>query len=119
MATRSTQPRTQGQTARKPQNRQPQRRNSSTSTRTKSQSKPQSKKNTSGVADYFHAFSKTKFFAPVLTIVIIFVGVLLDVLFAWNNYDRFFLILGIELVVVAIAWIILLLVNLSSEVIND
>ena len=68
---------------------------------------------------YFDAFRKSKFFWPLATVVIIVVGGLLDILFAWNNYDRFFLILGIELILVAIAWIVMLLLSLGSEVMSE
>lgn len=74
---------------------------------------------TPGFLDYFHAFSKTRYFMPVMIVTCIVVAVLLDLLLSWNNYDRFFLILGIEIIAVAIVWIVALLIGLGSEIIED
>ena len=56
---------------------------------------------------------------PVMTVLIITVVVLLDLLISWNNFDRFFLILGIELVVVAVIWIIGLVMSIGNEAQNS
>ena len=78
--------------------------------------RPQSKQTQAVTAiDYWHAFSKTRAFFPVMTILIITIVVLLDLLISWNNFDRFFLILGIELVVVAAVWIIGLVMSIGNE----
>ena len=71
------------------------------------------------VIDYFHAFSKTRLFAPIMTIFGIILGVLLDLLISWNNYDRFFFILGLELIIIAGLWIAFLLLRLGSDVISE
>lgn len=70
-------------------------------------------------ADYWLAFSKSKFFFPVMTILIVLITVLIDLLVSWNNYDRFFLILGIELILVAAVWIIGLVLSLGKESASD
>lgn len=69
----------------------------------------------STLADYFHAFSKTRFFAPVMTCVVVTILVLLDLLFAWNDYDRFFKILGFELLIVGIIWVIGLVLSFGES----
>ena len=85
-----------------------------------SSKRPQSKQTQAVTAiDYWHAFSKTRAFFPVMTVLIITVVVLLDLLISWNNFDRFFLILGIELVVVAVIWIIGLVMSIGNEAQNS
>ena len=86
-------------------------------TQTKS-AKPKSsqvtaKDNQSQAVDYFHAFTKSKFFAPVVAILIIVVVLGLVLLISWNNYDRFFKILGFEILITAI--ILVLRLALSSN----
>ena len=65
--------------------------------------------------DYFHAFSKTRAFVPVASVVVITVLILLDMLFAWNDYDRFFKILGFELLIVGIIWVIGLVLSFGES----
>ena len=98
-----------------------QRRNQRSSQRSRTGGKrPQSKQTQAVTAiDYWHAFSKTRAFFPVMTVLIITVVVLLDLLISWNNFDRFFLILGIELVVVAVIWIIGLVMSIGNEAQNS
>ena len=50
-----------------------------------------------------------------MTILVIVLVVLIDLLVSWNSFDRFFLILGIELVVLAAAWIIGLVMSIGNE----
>lgn len=50
-----------------------------------------------------------------MTVGIITVLVLLDLLLSWNNYNRFFIILGIELIIAAVIWVIALGFNLGSD----
>lgn len=52
--------------------------------------------------DYWHYFRKTRFFKPVMIVVCITLLVLINLLLSWNNYTRFFVISGIELIVVAL-----------------
>ncbi len=54
-----------------------------------------------------------------MTIAVIILVVLIDLLVSWNNYDRFFLILGIELVVLAAAWIIGLVMSIGNDSQSD
>ena len=62
--------------------------------------------------DRFHA---SRFFRPAMTVGIITVLVLLDLLLSWNNYNRFFIILGIELIIAAVIWVIALGFNLGAD----
>ncbi len=98
-----------------------QRSNQRSSQRSRNSSKRPQSKQTQAVTtiDYWHAFSKTRAFFPVMTVLIITVVVLLDLLISWNNFDRFFLILGIELVVVAVIWIIGLVMSIGNEAQNS
>lgn len=43
---------------------------------------------------------------PVLLILLILVVLGIDLLAAWNDYTRFFLILGFELLIAGIAWVL-------------
>lgn len=88
------------------------RKSSSSSSRKRTTSSPSF---SSTVADYFHAFSKTRFFVPVMTCVVVTILVLLDLLFAWNDYDRFFKILGFELLIVGIIWVIGLVLSFGES----
>ena len=67
----------------------------------------------STAVDYFHAFSKSKFFKPVVAVLIVLVVIGLDLLISWNNYDRFFKMLGIEILITAV--ILVLKLALSSN----
>ncbi|MCR4688607.1 MAG: hypothetical protein K5745_03540 [Saccharofermentans sp.] len=64
--------------------------------------------------DLFHRFSKTRIFKPLLTIVIIFVIIGLDLLISWNSYNTFFMLLGIELLISLVVWIFFLLKSASD-----
>lgn len=65
--------------------------------------------------DYFHAFSKTRIFVPVASVVVIAVLILLDMLLAWNDFDRFFKIMGFELLIVGIIWVIGLVLSFGES----
>ncbi len=65
--------------------------------------------------DYFHAFSKTRFFVPVASVVVIALLILVDMLLAWNDYDRFFKIMGFELLIVGIIWVIGLVLSFGES----
>jgi len=88
---------------------------SSSSSSGRSSSKKQSSAVSTGFADYFHAFTKSRFFFPVTTVVVITVVILLDLLFAWNYYDRFFKILGFELLIFGIIWVIGLVLSFGES----
>ncbi|MBO4242723.1 MAG: hypothetical protein J5883_05550 [Clostridiales bacterium] len=79
---------------------------------TRKKAAPQS--DASIIADFYSAFKQTRAFRPVATIFIITLIVLLDLLFAWNYYDRFFFLLGLELIIVAGIWVIGLLLSISA-----
>lgn len=84
------------------------------STTKKSSSSSRSQKSVSknvGFADYIHAFSKSRFFIPVVIILVITVIILLDLLFAFNNYDKFFKILGFELLITIVIGVFVLAIN--------
>ena len=66
-------------------------------------------------ADYFHAFTKTRAFIPIAVVVTLTVLVLLDMLIAWNNYDRFFKFLGFELLIAGIIWVIGLVLSFGES----
>ncbi|MBR4495473.1 MAG: hypothetical protein K6A37_09265 [Saccharofermentans sp.] len=94
------------------------RKTSSSSSRSSSKKRSSSKSSSSAVstfADYFHAFSKTRAFVPVMSVLVITVLVLLDLLLAWNDYDRFFKILGFELLIVGIIWVIGLVLSFGES----
>lgn len=84
------------------------------STNKKTQTQVSTAKSVSS-ADYFHAFTKTRFFKILLSVFIIAAIVGIDLLISWNNYDRFFLILGIELIVSIIVWIVKVFIDSSKE----
>ena len=65
--------------------------------------------------DYFHAFSKTRFFVPVASVVVITFLILIDMLLAWNDYDKFFKIMGFELLIVGIIWVIGLVLSFGES----
>ena len=48
-------------------------------------------------------------------LVIITVIVLLDLLISWNNYDVFFKILGFELLITGIIWVIGLVLSFGES----
>lgn len=68
-----------------------------------------------GFGDYWHYFTKTKVFIPIMTIIVSAVIVGLDLLIAWNSYQRFFLFLGIEVIIAAVIWLIIMIYSLGSE----
>ncbi len=103
-------------------------RSTSSSSRSNSSRKPSTKSTNSSkkavisaeeeflsFGDYWHAFTKTRFFKPVMTIVVLVLIVLIDLLISWNYFDRFFTILGIELIIVSLLWVIGLVFNISSD----
>ena len=86
-----------------------------TNTRSKQTKPVQVSNDEPGFADYWHEFSKTPFYKPVLTIGIIFVIILLDLLISWNTFERFFMILGIEILITAIIGVIKLALDVNSD----
>ena len=70
-------------------------------------------------ADWFHAFSKTRIFVPVAVVAVLVLLILLDLLLSWNNYDRFFKILGFELLLAGIVWVIGLVLSFGDTSTRD
>ena len=68
-----------------------------------------------GIGDYWHAFTKTKVFVPIMTILVTAVLVGIDLLIAWNTYQRFFVLLGIELIIAAAAWLFIMIYSIGSS----
>jgi len=66
-------------------------------------------------SDWWHWFSSTKIFFPIMTILVIAVMVGIDLLVSWNNFTRFFMILGIEIIVAVIIWVCAMFFSLSAE----
>lgn len=95
------------------------RKSSSSSSSRKNTSQPsravESNSNSSSFADYYHAFSKTRFFPPVAFIAVVTVLILLDLLFSWNDFDKFFKILGVELLIAGAIWIIGMVYSFSES----
>ena len=50
-----------------------------------------------------------------MSVLVITVLVLLDLLLAWKDYDRFFKILGFELLIVGIIWVIGLVLSFGES----
>ncbi len=87
-------------------------RSSSASSRTKNTA-PQ--KGAVGFGDYLHMFIRSKAFVPVITVVIIALIIGLDFLFSMNDYNKFFTILGVELLIALICWIIITLIGIGKR----
>lgn len=87
------------------------------SSRSSSSKRPSQNRQSSGVGfgDYLHQFVKSKAFAPVMTILIIAVVIGLDFLFSLNDYNKFFTILGVELLIALICWIVAMLISFGTR----
>ena len=68
-----------------------------------------------GIGDYWHAFTKTRVFVPVMVVVVTAFLVGLDLLISWNDYHRFFLFLGIEIIAAAAIWLIATIFSIGSD----
>jgi len=68
-----------------------------------------------GIGDYWHAFTKTRVFVPIMVILVTAVLVGLDLLISWNTYERFFMLLGIELIIAAAGWLIIMIYSIGSS----
>jgi len=60
-------------------------------------------------------FIRSKAFVPVITVVIIALIIGLDFLFSMNDYNKFFTILGVELLIALICWIIITLIGIGKR----
>ncbi len=85
-------------------------RKTTTKKRTTSASSRSHKKANVGFGDYLHHFIHTKAFVPVTAIIAIALIIGLDFLFSLNDYTKFFTILGVELLIALICWIVAMLI---------
>lgn len=65
--------------------------------------------------DIWNMFKDSRFFAPVITILAVFLIIGLDLLLSWNSFELFFKILGVELILAFAVWIINLMVSLGRD----
>ena len=54
-----------------------------------------------------------------MTILTITLIILFDLLISWNNFDRFFIMLGVELILAAVIWIAGLVLSLGKDSVSD
>ena len=86
----------------------------STSSRSSS-SRGNSRKNApvkedTGFAGVVKKFASSKAASPIIFIAAVLLIVGIDLLVSWNTYDLFFKILGIEVLIAVVVWVILTLV---------
>ncbi len=98
------------------------RKKTTTTSRNSSSGKSSTKKSTNrkeevevGFGDYWHAFTKTKAFVPVMVIIVTAVLIGLDLLISWNSFEVFFVIVGVEIIVAACIWLIAMIYSLGSR----
>ena len=65
--------------------------------------------------DYWHAFTGTRAFIPIITILATLVIVGIDLLISWNGFNLFFKLLGVQILIVFAVWIIRILVSLGND----
>ena len=63
----------------------------------------------SGFADAFKKFASTRAAMPLIFLGAVLLIVGLDLLISWNKYEMFFKILGIEVLLAVIVWVVLTL----------
>ena len=82
---------------------------------TSSRSRTAPVKEESGFAGVINKFAASKAAMPVIFLgaVILIVG--LDLLISWNKYEMFFKILGIELLIAALVWGVMTMVNTGKK----
>ena len=73
-----------------------------------------------GFAEVVKKFASSKAASPIIFIAAVLLIVGIDLLVSWNKYDLFFKILGIEVLIAVVVWVILTLVfsrkkNTDSE----
>jgi len=64
----------------------------------------------SGASSVFKKFASSRAALPVIFIAASLVIVGLDLLISWNSYETFFKILGVEVLLAVVVWVILTLV---------
>ncbi|MBP5655540.1 MAG: hypothetical protein J6X33_08510 [Clostridiales bacterium] len=87
-------------------------RSSASSSRSR-QKAPQ--KGSVGFGDYLHMFIRSKAFVPIITILVIGLIIGLDFLFSMNDFNKFFTILGVELLIALVCWIIITLIGIGKH----
>ena len=69
----------------------------------------------SGFVSAVKAFAASKASSPIIFIASVLLIVGIDLLISWDRYDMFFKILGIEVLLAVIVWVILTLVFSSKK----
>ena len=64
----------------------------------------------SGFPEFFKKFAASKAAMPVIFLAAVILIVGIDLLVSWNSYGLFFKILGVEILIAVIVWVILTLV---------
>ena len=64
----------------------------------------------SGFGDFVRKFASSKAAKPIIFIAVVLLIVGIDLLISWDKYAMFFKILGIEVLLAVIVWVILTLV---------
>ena len=64
----------------------------------------------SGVSSLFSKFASSKAAKPLIFIAAVILITGIDLLVSWNKYEMFFKILGIEILIAVVVWVILTLV---------
>ncbi len=72
-------------------------------------------KEESGFVSAVKAFAASKASSPIIFIASVLLIVGIDLLISWDRYDMFFKILGIEVLLAVIIWVILTLVFSSKK----
>ena len=64
----------------------------------------------SGFSSAFSKFASSKAAKPLIFLAVVILIVGIDLLVSWNKYEMFFKILGVEILIAVVIWIILTLV---------
>lgn len=64
----------------------------------------------SGFSSLFNRFASSKAATPLIFLASVILIVGIDLLVSWNKYEMFFKILGVEILIAVVIWIILTLV---------
>lgn len=58
------------------------------------------------IYDIMMKFRRSPFFAPISFLVVFLVVIGIDLLISWNNFGRFFKILGFEVIIIGLFWLL-------------
>ena len=64
----------------------------------------------SGFSSAFSKFASSKVAKPLIYLAVVILIVGIDLLVSWNKYEMFFKILGVEILIAVVIWIVLTLV---------